>query len=345
MENKLPTIKEIAKRLNVSVSTVSRALSNHPSIGLRTRTRVQELAKELNYEPNTKAIFFKQQKTFIIGVILPHIKEEFFSQAISGIETAAMEHNYTILFGQSFDDTEREKKVLEAMKKQRVDGLIISLSKYTNNYDHLATLEKYDIPVVYFDRVPPFENAHKVYCNLYKGTIEMVNWLFSKGFKRIGFINGPDKLLATQERLKGYIEGITRKKLKIDMRLVEQTDLSRESTYQAMEKLLALKQPPEVIITFNDYVHLDVMQYARQHNLKINEDIFFVSYANLPITSYAAFPPIASIEQYPYKQGEKAMEILMRIINDKLQHTGEQGKYYHEEVEGVLMINKNLEFN
>lgn len=343
MENKLPTIKEIAKRLNVSVSTVSRALSNHPSIGLRTRTRVQELAKELNYEPNTKAIFFKQQKTFIIGVILPYIKEEFFSEAISGIETAAMKHDYTILFGQSFDDTEREKKVLEAMKKQRVDGLIISLSKYTNNFDHLATLEKYDIPVVYFDRVPPFENAHKVYCNLYKGTIEMVNWLFSRGFKRIGFINGPDKLLATHERLKGYIEGITKKKLKVDMRLVEQTDLSRESTYKAMEKLLALKHPPEVIITFNDYVHLDVMQYARQHNLKINEDIFFASYANLPITSYTAFPPIASIEQYPYKQGEKAMEILIRIINDKLQHANVAGKYYHEEIDGLLMINKEFE--
>ena len=132
MDHKLPTIKEIAKRLNVSVSTVSRALSDHPRIGLRTKMRVQQLAKELNYEPNPKAISFKQKKTYVIGVILPYIREEFFSEAISGIETAAIEHNYTILFGQSYDDPEKEKNVVEAMKKQRVDGLIISLSKQTN---------------------------------------------------------------------------------------------------------------------------------------------------------------------------------------------------------------------
>ncbi|HET7896707.1 MAG TPA: LacI family DNA-binding transcriptional regulator, partial [Flavisolibacter sp.] len=98
-----PTIKEIAKQLNVSVSTVSRALQDHPRIGLRTKMRVQQLAKELDYEPNRQAILFKQKKTYIIGVVLPFIREEFFSQAISGIETAAMEHHYTILFGQSYD--------------------------------------------------------------------------------------------------------------------------------------------------------------------------------------------------------------------------------------------------
>ena len=186
MENKLPTIKEIAKRLNVSVSTVSRALSDHPRIGLRTKTRVQELAKELNYEPNSQAIFFKQKKTYVIGVILPFIREEFFSEAIRGIETLALEHDYTILLGQSFDDSEREKKVLEAFKKQRVDGVIISLSKQTNEYSHLQALDKYEIPVVYFDRVPPFKQVHKVYCDLRKGTVEMVNWLFNKGHRREG---------------------------------------------------------------------------------------------------------------------------------------------------------------
>lgn len=147
-------IKEIARQLNVSISTVSRALSNHPRIGLGTKTRVQQLAKELNYEPNPKAISFKQKKTFVIGVVLPNIREDFFSEAISGIEIAALEHDYTILFGQSYDDQEKEIKVVDAMKRQRVDGLIISLSKQTNTYDHLRALDKYDIPVVYFDRVP-----------------------------------------------------------------------------------------------------------------------------------------------------------------------------------------------
>ena len=318
MENKLPTIREIAKRLNVSVSTVSRALSDHPRIGLRTKMRVQELAKELNYEPNIQAIFFKQKKTYVIGVILPYIREEFFSEAIRGIETLALEHDYTILLGQSFDDQDREKKVIDAFKKQRVDGIIISLSKQTNQFDHLRSMEKYDIPVVYFDRLPPFDDAHKVFCNLYKGTIDMVNWLFNKGHRRIAFINGPEKILASKERLDGYIKAVSGKKLKVDMQLVERTDLTRDSTYAAMKHLFALKNPPNAIISFNDYVHLDAVQYAKQHHIKINKEVLFVSYANLPVTDYVAYPPIASLEQYPYLQGEKAMEILMDIFASRI---------------------------
>src|SRR5215211_3864222 len=120
MKKSVPTIKEIAKRLNISVSTVSRALHNHPSIGLRTKTLVQELAKELKYEPNQTAIFFKQGKTFTIGVILPELSESFFSSAISGIEDAAHKANYTVLMGQSHDVVDKEKELINAMKKHRV---------------------------------------------------------------------------------------------------------------------------------------------------------------------------------------------------------------------------------
>lgn len=337
MESRIPTIKEIARRLNVSVSTVSRALNNHPRIGLKTKNLVRELARELNYEPNAQAIYFKQKKTFVIGVVLPYIREEFFSEAIGGIETAAMEHDYTILFGQSHDDPYREMKVVEAMKKQRVDGLLISLSKKTQQYDHLEALDKYGIPVVYFDRVPTIKNAHKVYCNLYKGTIEMVNWLFSRGYKRIALINGPEKMLATKERLNGYIEGISKKKLKVDMQLVETTDLSKESTYAAMEKLLSLKHRPHAIISFNDYVHMDAVQYALQQHIRVNKDIVFASYANLNITNYTVHPPLASIEQYPYGQGEKAMEMLIRILNEKIDGQAPE-EYYIEEMAGTLVM-------
>lgn len=341
MNEKLPTIKEIAKRLNVSVSTVSRALSDHPRIGLRTKTRVQELAKELNYEPNSQAIFFKQKKTFVIGVVLPFIREDFFSEAISGIEMAAMQHEYTILFGQSYDEPEREKKVVDAMKRQRVDGLIISLSKKTQNYEHLEALDKYGIPVVYFDRVPPLQKAHKVYCNMYKGTIDMVNWLFSRGYKRIALLNGPEKMQASKERLQGYMDGISKKKLKVDMQLVEVTDLSKESTYAAVKKLLALKNRPNAIISFNDYVHMDAVQYVQQQGIQVNKEIVFVSYANLPITNYTAFPPLASIEQYPYGQGEKAMEIMIQILNEKSKNETEPEKYYSEEMPATLVMHQS----
>lgn len=338
MSAKLPTTKEIARRLNVSVSTVSRALNDHPRIGMATKEKIKQLAKELNYEPNTQAIFFKQNKTRVIGVVLPFIREEFFSEAISGIETAALEHDYTILFGQSYDDAEKEKKVVAAMRKQRVDGLIISLSKQTNHYEHLAALENYNIPVIYFDRVPPFAEANKVVCNLYKGTIEMVDWLFNQGYRRIAFINGPDKILASKERLNGYIEGISRKKIKVDMRLVEQTDLTKESTQDAVKKLLNLKNPPNAIISFNDYVHMDAVQYAEKMGVKVNTDIAFVSYANLPITSYTAYPPMASLEQYPHEQGEKAMQFMIKLLDKKTSSEDTRKQYMQEELEARLVI-------
>lgn len=339
MSEQLPTVKEIAQRLKVSVSTVSRALKNHPRIGLGTREKVQQLARELNYEPNSQAIFFKQKKTRIIGVVLPYIREEFFSEAISGMETAAVEHDYTILFGQSYDDAEKEKKVVDAMRKQRVDGLIISLSKQTNQYEHLEGFKKSNIPVIYFDRVPPFD-AHKVYCNLYKGTIEMVAWLFNQGRRRIAFINGPDKILASKERLKGYIDGIARQKLKVDMQLVEKTDLTKESTHAALQKLLSLKYPPNAIITFNDYVHMDAVQYAERQNIRVNRDVVFVSYANLPITAYTANPPLASLEQYPYRQGEKAMEMMMSFLSQPAEKTEASTIFQMEEMPATLVMNQ-----
>jgi DNA-binding LacI/PurR family transcriptional regulator len=339
MSDKQPTIKEIAQRLKVSVSTVSRALADNPRIGLGTRLKVQQLAKELNYEPNSQAIFFKQKKTYVIGVILPFIREDFFSEAISGIEVAALEHDYTILFGQSYDDFEREKKVVDAMKRQRVDGLIISLSKTTQRYEHLQALDKVGIPIVYFDRVPPIDHVNKVYCNLFKGTVEMVSWLYSRGYKRIAMINGPEKMPASKERLNGYIEGVSRKKLKVDMQLVERTDLSKESTIAAVKNLIEMKNPPNAIISFNDYVHMDVVQFAQQQGIQVNKDIVFVSYANLPITSYTAHPPLVSIEQYPYGQGEKAMEMMVRILDEK--SSGKEiTEAYVEEMAATLVMHK-----
>lgn len=333
-----PTIKQIARQLNVSVSTVSRALNNHPRIGAGTRERIQELAKQLGYEPNIQAISFKQKKTFIIGVVLPTIKEDFFSQAINGIEDAATQHHYTMLFAQSHDNLETEKRVVDAMRKQRVDGLIISLSKETNNYKHLESFEKFDIPVVCFDRVPSIKNVHKVYCNLYKGTIEMVTWFFNKGYQRIALINGPATLAASNERLNGYKDAVSNRKLKVDMQLVEASDFSKESTIAALKKLLALKNKPEVIISFNDYVHMDAVQFAKQVKIKVNKQIIFASYANLPITSYTIYPPVISIEQYPYRQGEKAMEMMMKVLQQKSLGNTSNDSYYTEEIVPALVI-------
>lgn len=317
MSQKPATIKEIAKRLNVSVSTVSRALHNHPSIGLRTKTQVQKLAEELNYEPNQAAISFKQGKTFTIGVILPNLGEEFFSAAINGIEDIATKNNYTVLIGKSRDNIDREKQLVDTMRKHRVDGLLVSLSKTTENFDHFTQLEKYSIPVVFFDRVPDFADAYTVSCNLKDSSVKLVDWLVSRGHTQIGFIKGPETMRPSQERLNGFLDGLKKNKLPVDKSYIVQTDLSREKTLSAIEQLLALKKRPTAVIAFNDYVALDAIKFSRAKGVKINKDMFFASYANLPITSYMDEPPLASVEQFPYEQAEKATEILMQCINDK----------------------------
>ncbi|HVU59013.1 MAG TPA: LacI family DNA-binding transcriptional regulator [Puia sp.] len=315
-----PTIKEIARRLNISASTVSRALHDHPSIGLRTKTRVQQLAAELNYEPNQTAIFFQQRKTFTIGVILPELSEAFFSAAISGIEDMAGRHQYSVLMGQSHDEEEREKQIVGTMKKHRVDGLIISIAKNTKDYSHFNMLRQAGIPTVFFDRIPNLTDIHYVACDMVSGTVQAVKYLLGKGHRVIGMINGPDKLLASRQREEGYIKAMQKHRLKYDPTLVVSSDLTKEGTDKAMNKLLSLKRKPSAIVAFNDYVALDAVQFAAKKKYKINEDLTFVSYANLPISHYTAFPPVASVEQFPYIQGQRATEALLEILSS---HTPE----------------------
>jgi LacI family transcriptional regulator len=317
MEKKLPTIKEIAQRLNISISTVSRALHDHPSIGLRTRMAVKKMAAELNYEPNQTAIFFKQRKTFTIGIILPNLHEEFFSSAINGIENIATQNNYIVLIGQSHDDIEREKKILETMKKHRVDGILASISKNTTQIEHFEQMKNYDIPVVFFDRVPDVPDVHSVSCNLYHSSIEAVEFLIKKGHKTIGYIQGPSTLNIKNERLEGFYEAHKKHKLPVDESLLVSTDLSAQSTKQAFDTLMSLKKKPTAILVFNDYVALDAIHYAREQKLKINKDVTFVSYANVSVTRYLDFPPIASVEQFPYDQGARATELLFKVLEQK----------------------------
>lgn len=317
MPQKPATIKEIAKQLKVSVSTVSRALHDHPSIGLRTKMQVQKLAQELNYEPNQAAISFKQGKTNTIGLILPNLGEEFFSIAINGIEDAAIRNSYTVLIGQSRDDMQREIQIADTMRKHRVDGLLVSLAKNTTSFDHFDQLSKYNIPVVFFDRVPDDAAAYTVSCDLKNSSELLVDWLVQQGHTAIGFIKGPDTMPSTLERMQGYFAGLKKNGLPVNETFVAATDLDRENTKAAVKKLLKLKNRPTALIAFNDYVALDAMKFIRSEGLEINKDISIVSYANLPVTSYLDSPPVASIEQFPYQQAEKAATLLLELIGRK----------------------------
>jgi DNA-binding LacI/PurR family transcriptional regulator len=314
-KNTQPTIKEIAKRLKIAPSTVSRALHDHPSISWVTTMRVQKLAQELNYEPNLSAISFKQRKSFNIGVILPNLSEVFFSTALYGIEDMASTKKYNVLIGQSLDDPQREERILLSMKNSRVDGMIVSVGKNTINYDHFDLLQKYNIPIVFFDCIPERKDIHFTACNLQTGMLMAINKLVEKGITNIALINGPKQLVASKQRQQIYFQGLKKNNLPYDEKLIGSTDLSKKGNQQAMVDLLKLENRPTAIITFNDYLALDAIAIAKEQNLVINKDIFFISFANLPIWEYMDDRPMASIEQFPYKQGEQAAKILFSLID------------------------------
>lgn len=337
MGEKPVTIKEIAQLLSISVSTVSRALHDHPSIGLITRQKIKKLAAELNYEPNQTAIFLQQGRTLTIGVILPELSEAFFSSAISAIEDAAYKRNYTVLLAQSHDDELMEKQLVEKMKNHRVDGLLVSVGKNTSSYQHFENLRRYNIPVVFFDRIPAMQNIHYVACNMEIGTVEAVSYLLKKGHRSIGMINGPSTLFASGERKEGYIKAMTKNRLKFDPSLIVSCDLTESGTKKALGELLASKRKPTAIVTFNDYVALFAIKQARELNININKDLEFVSYANLPLINYMENVPAASVEQFPYLQGQKATDILLDLLSHKTQNITEQTAYYKIIIESQLV--------
>lgn len=317
--NKPATIKEIAKKLKISPSTVSRALNDHPSIGLVTTMRVKKMAEELNYEPNQTAIFFKQRKTFTIAVILPSLSEPFFSFAISEIENVASAQRYTVLMGQSLDDPDREEQILKTFKNHRVDGILMSIGKKTTNLEFIEKLESSGIPVVFFDCVPSLSNINKVQSDLSTGMNEAVDAFVARGHKVIALVNGPKTLPASEDRKVAYLSAMKRNGMDILERNIIETDLSTEGNEKAMDSIFAMSERPSAIISFNDFVTLDLMKAARHKGLVLNQDIFFISYANYPLWQYMENPPMGRIEQFPGMQARKAAEILFeRIENTEL---------------------------
>ncbi|WP_026994020.1 LacI family DNA-binding transcriptional regulator [Flectobacillus major] len=315
MQKTQVTIKQIAQELGISISTVSRALQNHPRIGLRTKERVFEVAKKLNYVPNPAAILLKKNKTSTIGVVLPHLKEEFFSQAITGIEDVISEQNYNVVISQSRDKLERETRAIKSFISSRVDGVIASISAETTQYYQFRELENYGIPVVFFDRVPKDVPVNKVRGNIADAAFEVINFLAQKGLKRVAILNGPASLEISDERLMGYWHAMKQFGLPIYQYYIKSSDLSKEDTTKKMLELINSPKPPEAVFCFNDYVALYAMQACKHKGLVPNKDIVFVSFANLPITAYLDNPPLASVEQFAYSMGEQAANLLLKIIN------------------------------
>jgi DNA-binding LacI/PurR family transcriptional regulator len=317
------TIKEIAQKLSISISTVSRALQNHPRIGLRTREKVNDLAKKLNYTPNPAALSLKKNTTRNIGVILPNLQEEFFSLSITAIEDIVSDKGYNVFISQSRDTLAKEEKAIKSFINSRVDGIIASISAETYQYRHFKELESFGIPIVFFDRTPKVFPCFKVRSNVMDGAFAAVEFLAQKGARHIALLNGPAFLEISDERQQGYLSAIKQLGLSTTPAYVKSTDLSTEDTSKKMLDLLALPQPPDAVLAFNDYVALDAMRACKQKGILPNSEVLFASFANLPITTYMDNPPIASVEQFAYQMGEKAAHLLINVMENSHQDDAE----------------------
>jgi DNA-binding LacI/PurR family transcriptional regulator len=313
-------MKKIAKELGVSVSTVSRALQNHPRIGAQTTEKIQKLARELHYQPNSRAINFKNKKSYNVGVVLPYLTEQYFSIALSGIEETLSEKGYNMVVMQSRNDYEREFEAVSSLIRHGVDGILVSMAAETYNKSHFNDAT-HKVPIVFFDRVLKHPRYSAVYGDITKVAFDIMRFLIDKGHRNIALMNGPNSLQATSEREKGYIDALKHYNLPINQHYIKNLNLTKEDTILKINDLLNLDTSPAVILAFHDYIALDAMEVCKQRGLKINKDISFVTFSNFSFCKYLDNPPIATVEQFPGELGSQAAKLLLEAMENPDSYT------------------------
>jgi LacI family transcriptional regulator len=311
------TIKDIARELGISPSTVSRALKDHPDISPETKKAVNELAEKLNYQPNIVALNLRQSKTNTLGVIIPEIVHFFFSTVISGIEDVAYSAGYNVILTQSNESSQREMTDMKALFNSRVDGMLLSLSRETTNFDHIESMMAKGVPMVFFDRVYDHPNTSKVIVDDLSGAKEATLHLIEQGCKRIAHIEGSPNLEITKQRLEGYLDALKEKGIPVDKDLIIPCpDPSIEGGKIATEKILAMSNVPDGIFATNDPVAMGAMQAIRAKGLKIPQDIAVVGFSNWLFSSMTD-PPLSSVDQPGFEMGREATKLLIRQIEIK----------------------------
>ena len=311
------TIKDLARELGISPSTVSRALKDHPDISPQTKKAVNELAEKLNYQPNIVALSLRQSKTNTIGVIIPEIVHFFFSTVISGIEDVAYSAGYNVILTQSIESLQREMLNMKTLFNSRVDGMLISLSRETASFDHIEGMLAKGVPMVFFDRVYDHPSANKIIVDDFSGAKEATLHLIQQGCKRIAHIEGSPNLGITKQRLEGYLEALKEKNIPIDKSLIFPCpDATIEAGKEVTEKILNGGNIPDAIFATNDPVAMGAMQAIRNKGLKIPKDIAVVGFSNWLFTSMMD-PPLSSVDQPGFEMGQEATKLLIRQIEAK----------------------------
>lgn len=313
------TIKDIAKALGLSTSTVSRALRDSYEISTETKKTVLEYAEKHNYRPNPIALGLKERKTKSIGVVVCEIANNFFSQIINGIESVANERGYTVIISQSSESYEKELLNLQTLSSRAIDGLLISVSSETSDYTHLQSLHKKGLPMVLFDRIASDINTHVVTINNYQGAYEATEHLIKNGYKRIAAISNSEFLSISNERLAGYKEALEKNGITVNDKYIKHCfygGLEFSEIEEAVDELLKMKEKPQAIIALSDKLTVGTLKLLKNRNYKIPANIALVGFSNTEIGDMID-PPLTVVRQPAMEMGKVAMEMLLQLIESK----------------------------
>lgn len=304
------TIHDIAEMLNITASTVSRALHNHPRISDNTKKAVLKAAKQLNYKPNNIAAALRNGRSHIIGIIVPTVDRTFFASIVRGIEEIANKANYKVMICQSYDLFEKEVTAVEALLNAQVDGIIVSIAKTTTNFDHFRGVQEKGIPLILFDRTTDELAVSQVIIDDYMGAYKTVEHLIQQGCRRIAHFTSRMKINIYKERFRGYKDALLNHGIPFREELVVESNLQLEDGRESMNKLLEMGILPDAIFAASDYGVMGAMQILKDRNIKIPEQVALAGFMNEPFTSFTD-PPLTSVDQLSITMGNVTAEVFL----------------------------------
>jgi LacI family transcriptional regulator len=302
------TIHDIAEKLKITASTVSRALNDNPRISEATKKAVLKTAKQLNYQPNNIAAALRHGRSHLVGVIVPTADRAFFASIVRGIEEVANKLHYNIIVSHSYDSYEKEVKTIDAFLSARVDGIIASIGKNTETFDHFRKVHEMGIPIVLFDRTTDDLDVSRVVIDDHLGAYKVVEHLIQQGCRRIAHFTSPKKISIFKERLRGYMDALKDYGIPYDEELVVQSNLQLEDGRESMKKLLALQERPDAVFSASDYGAMGAMQVLKENHIKIPEQVALAGFSNDPFTSFTD-PPLTSVDQLSVTMGNITAEL------------------------------------
>jgi LacI family transcriptional regulator len=332
MIRRIVTIKDLAQELEISPSTVSKALKNHPAISEVTRLKVNELAKRLNYKPNAIALSLRSSKTKTLGLVIPQIVHYFFSSVISGIEDLAYDAGYNVMIFQSNESYNREVIEIQALLASQVEGILISLSKETRNCEHLQNVLDLGIPLVMFDRVSKDLDTDKVTVDDYQGAYHAVTHLIRIGCVRIAHLSGPPGLDIADLRKSGYIKALLDNNMEMDRDLIMCCDNFKQARIRT-KQLMNLPNPPDAIFTVNDLTATGVVKSLHELGIPIPDKVSVIGFSNEEI-SQVTHPALSTVDQHGYLIGQTSIQLLL----DRLMAQGSNLPFIHHVIKTELIL-------